>query len=219
MFKTLFILALAVFSTVASANNIAPQYRDLKLPTQALLEHQTFASPLAIDPNRMFTVNAGDTSGIGATVSTFLAQPDVPRNIIVTPGTSFASVKAGNVVVSGTDFFGNSIVENIAVVNGQSTPSYGAKAFKTVTAVGLPAETSPFSATWSVGMGAQLGLKRCMGLAGDFFQAELNGVKEASAPSVTVNASAISSNTVSLSSALNGSNVDVYFVQNFRCFP
>jgi hypothetical protein len=219
MTRFIVVLLGALFAANAYAIPVHPYYQDIKLPTQSMVEHQNIAAPLAIDPNRFFTANAGDTSGIGATVTSFLAQPDVPRSVIVTPGTPSSSVKAGNVIVSGTDFFGKVISESIAISAGQTTPSYGTKAFKTITAVGLPAENSPFSATWSVGMGARLGLKRCMGLAGDIFHAELGGVKEATAPAVLNNTTTISGNTVSLSSALNGSDVDVYFIQNFRCFP
>lgn len=195
---------------------------DLKLPTQAMIEHQTVSGPILGSTYVLKNADAGNTSTAAASITSFSAQPDVPRNIVITPGGTTADVAACTVVVAGTDFFGQSISEDFAFLANASTATTGSKAFKTVSSVTFPAncEDTPFGASWSVGTGSKLGLKRCMDDAGHFLHASLAGVKEATAPTVAVGSTtAVSGNTATLNSALNGSDVDLFFMQNYSCTP
>ncbi len=184
-------LALIFFTVFATSANAALSifYQDAKLPTQVMTEHQNIAAPTVGNANLILSAAIGPTgAGVVRTYTTgFLAQPDVPRNITVQPGSSagslgFGAILAGNVVVSGTDFFGRAITEAFPITAAQTTLQTGNLAFKTITAVTFPAEQTGFSATWSVGTGAKLGLKRCMARAGDVVSAELNGVREVTFP-------------------------------------
>lgn len=135
-----------------------------------------------------------------------LTSPAVPRNLSVTGN---ASGITGDVVVTGTNWLGEEITETIAL-NGASTV-LGNKAFRTVTEVSLPVETHEGTDTVSVGWGDKLGLPYLLA-HNTVLAAYLNNVKEGTAPTVAVSATAIESNTVDLNSALNGSVVDVYLI-------
>lgn len=187
-----------------------------------MTETQTFTNPAAAGSADVLSGNAGNTSAAAATVTTFVAQPDVPRNLVITPGTSTVDVAACTVVVAGTNIFGNSMTENFTFTNNQSAAKGGASAFKTVTSVTFPAncEDGAFAATWSVGYGESLGVKRCMTNGGDFLFSLLNGSKEATAPTMTVDADEVEKNTADFNGTMNGSNdFTLYFFQNYSCSP
>jgi len=135
-----------------------------------------------------------------------LTGPAVPRNLSVTGN---ASGITGNVVITGTNWLGEEITETIAL-NGTSTV-LGNKAFRTVTKVSLPVEIHAGTDTVSVGWGDKLGLGYKLA-HNTVLAAYLNNVKEGTAPTVAVSATEIESNTVDLSSALNGTAVDIYLI-------
>lgn len=140
------------------------------------------------------------------TVTTAITSPAVPRNVSVTGN---ASGITGNVVVTGTNYNGDTITETIAL-SGTSTVA-GTKAFKTVTSIALPAKTNSSGDTVSVGIGSALGLQYKLAHNTVIF-AFLDNTKEATAPTVTVSASALESNTITLNSSLSGKVVDAYLV-------
>ena len=78
------------------------------------------------------------------------AQPAYPRRLVVTPGGTTADVKAGNVVIKGTDWEGVAISENFAFLDNASTATNGTKRFKTVTEITFPVQDGA-GATWDVG--------------------------------------------------------------------
>jgi hypothetical protein len=66
-------------------------------------------------------------------------------------------------------------------------------------------------ATISIGWGDKLGLPLKLSHNTVLF-AFLNNTLEGTAPTVTVSSSVLSSNTIDLNSALNGTKVDVYLI-------
>lgn len=222
MNRFLLLICALAFSTQTAMGAIRPYYQDIKLPSQQMVEKQTISNPAAAGTNQILSANAGATSGTAVTVTSFLAQPDVPRNVVITPGGTTADVAACTVVVSGTDFNGQSLSENFAFLANASTATTGSKAFKTVSSVVFPAscEDSPYNATWSVGYGEKLGLKKCMAAAGHVLFSTLNGDKEATGPTIAASASAVSGNTADFVGTMNGSNdFELFFIQNFACRP
>jgi hypothetical protein len=195
--------------------------RDVKFPSQQMVEKQSIDNPAAAGTTQVLSGNAGATSAAAATVTTFVAQPDVPRNLVITPGGTTGDVEACTVTVTGTNIFGRSISETFAFLADASTATTGAKAFKTVTSISWAAncESGSFAATWSVGYGEKLGLKRCMANAGDIFFSLLNGAKEGTAPTMTADSDEVEKNTADFNGTMNGSNDFVlYFIQNYGCF-
>lgn len=128
------------------------------------------------------------------------AQPDVCRNVTITGNTAGM---AGNVVVHGTDFLGNSISETIAL-SGTSTVA-GNLAFATVTTIDLPVQTGGGD-TVSVGSGSKLGLDQVV-TRDTVLKTFLNGVPETLGSWTVATGTSISNCTCTLSSALNGDQV------------
>ncbi|ADZ70111.1 hypothetical protein [Polymorphum gilvum] len=139
-------------------------------------------------------------------VTAFDGQPDVARNVTVKGNDANVS---GDVVVAGTNIEGQAISETIAL-NG-STLVAGTKAFLTVTQVTLPPYDTADTERVRVGLGAKLGLPLALS-RNTVLAAYLDGVREGTAPTVAVSASALEANTATLNSALDGSAViiDLY---------
>ncbi len=145
-------------------------------------------------------------TGAAQQITAGITSPAAPRTLTIKGN---AAGIAGNVVIHGTNFAGESITETIAL-NGDAVVG-GAKAFRTVTRIDLPAETHPGTDTVMVGWAEALGLP--FRLAHDtVLAAYFNGTREATAPTVAVSPTAIEDNTIDLSSALTGQDVDVYLV-------
>lgn len=215
-FLLLFIMTLFTMEAFAY---VVPTFRDIKPATQIMLEKQSIAAPLLGTATRLKSANASSNVAT-TTITSFTAQPDVPRNIVVTTGGTTASCTGGTVVVSGTNFYGAAISENFTISNTQNGATTGAKAFKAVSSVLIPIQSNGTGCTYSVGTGTKLGLKSCMASADHFFHAGFGGVKEGTAPTIAASATAVESNTAILNSALDGaSNVILFFAQNFACHP
>lgn len=215
LFAFLFVF---MFCMTAFGLNINVSRQDMKLATQAMIEHQTITTPIVALTTRLKSAQATSAS-VTTTVSTFLAQPDVPRNITITTGGTTADVNAGDVVVTGTNFFGKAITESIAITENQAGTSSGVKAFKTVTSVVIPIQDGT-GALYDIGVGDVLGLKRCMANVGAVAWAVFDGAFEATRPTCVADVDEVEKNTCDINGTLNGAkNVELYFVQNFRCGP
>lgn len=216
-----FLLTLLAFLVATDAQAVPRRYfQDANFPTQRQVEWQTITNPAAAGTTDVLSANAGNTSTAAVTVSSFVAQPDVPRNLVITPGSTTADVAACTVVVNGTNFAGQVISEDFAFLANASSATTGAKAFKTVTSVVFPAncEDTPFTASWSVGYGEKLGVKNCLAKKGHVVHSTLNGDKEATGPTMVVDDDEIEKNTADLNGTMNGSNdFELFFFQNFRC--
>lgn len=220
--RTLISLALFLVTSSALAVPVAINRQDVKFPTQQMVEKQVFAGPLASSTTRVASATAGPTSAAAATLTTFLAQPDMPRNLEISPGGTTGDIEACVITVAGTDFFSRSISETFTFAADATLKVVGNRAFKTVTSVTWPAncESGGFAATWSVGIGEKLGLKRCMLSSGDVFFSTLNYVKEGTAPLLASSPSTISSNTVDFNGTMSSTALfNLYFMQDFQCFP
>lgn len=194
---------------------------DLKLPSQQMIERQLISAPGGSSTNGILSASAGATSAAAATVSSFAGQPDVPRNLVITPGGTTGDIESCVITVSGTSITGSSISEDFTFSANQSTAVTGNKAFKTVTSVAFPAncESGGFAATWSIGVGFKLGLRKCMRNAANFLHASYNGVYESTRPTIAASASAVESNTATLNTTLAGSDVELFYFQNYACSP
>jgi hypothetical protein len=218
--KNFLILALvSLYGANAIAAPLKPYYQDIKLPTQAMLEHQTWTLPIVATANYIATTqNVTNASGT-TTVTSFAHQPDYPRNITITTGGTTASIAAGTAVVTGTNFFDQTITENFTISADQNGATTGNKAFKTVTSVVFPAGDGA-SATFTVGVGSKLGMKRCSDEAGYYVFSVFNSAYETTRGTMAVSSTAIESNTFAPNGTMDGAKpVELFFVQNYRCFP
>lgn len=223
--KTLFVTLLTVLSFITITASAAPVKRlaqPVKIPSQEVLEHQTIVTPILADDDRVLTTNAGPTSAAVVAVTSFTAQPDVARNITITPTGTTTDVEACNVTVSGTNIFGKPISEVLAFLANASTATAGLKAFKTVTSVSWAAncESGGFAATWTIGVGDVLGLNRCMANAGSLGWTAFNGAFETTRATTVADSNEVEKNTIDVNGTLDGAkSVEAFYVQNFGCFP
>ena len=216
-FKAIFlILAFALALPTNAAYEV--KQRDLKLPSQNPPRRIQIANAVLADADRILNDNAGGGAS-GATVSSFLAQPDVCRVITVTPGGTTADVGAGDITITGTNAFGETITDTITLTANQSTLGAGTKAFCAVTSIAFPAEDSPYGATFDVGVSDKLGLDRCMD--GDAVLLTMfAGAYEGTRPTVTYDADEVEKNTVDINGTLDGAkDIDLYFLENYACAP
>jgi hypothetical protein len=168
------------------------------------LAHVSLGSPAAANNT---AVHAAITlaDGAAAEVTTGITNPDIPRAIRIKGS---AAGIAGNIVINGTNELDEAISETIAA-NGANAVD-GSKAFKTVTKVTVPARTTAGD-NISIGYNDVLGLPYKL-VTNTVLAASLNHVREATAPTVAVSATAIESNTIDLNSALNGNPVEAWLM-------
>lgn len=178
---------------------------------EAFLAHFQVSAANATAANAMGIHAAVVDNGTQQVITTNLTQPSVPRNITATAGGTAADIGAIQVIIEGTDYADNLISETLpAFTVGTAGTVTGAKAFKTITQIIIPAHVG-IAATTSAGFGEKLGLP--FKLAHNTVQeALLNNVKEGTAPAVTTDANNIDGNTFDLNSALSGNVVDVYLL-------
>jgi hypothetical protein len=212
------LLALLLVATPSLAA-IDVQRRDLKLATQQLVEKQTISGPALAGSADVLSAHAGSTAGAPVEVTSFVAQPDVARNLVVTPGGTAASVRQSEVIIYGTDLFGVTLMEVFAIPDNHASAVTGSLAFSTITKIVLPGEEGAYAASWSVGYGEKLGMKRCMDEAGHLMFSTFDGAYEATRPTVVVGAS-VASNTADINGTMDGSkDSELFFFQNFVCLP
>ena len=132
------------------------------------------------------------------------------RNVTVTHTIDGAVDTLGTVVVVGTDLADAVITETFTPVNG--TTVQGTLAFKTVTSVtGVGWIIAEANDTIEVGFGDLIGLPDRLSATTRVLGASLATVMETTRPTITFSATVLSSNTVDLNSALNGTAVAIYY--------
>ena len=153
---------------------------------------------------------AGTTVTATPASEEFIAQPPCARNLTVTvAATTAGDVKAAAIVVTGKNLAGETITESFTPTADTPATLVGAKAFASVTSVAVPAQDGD-SVTVDVGFGQLIGLpykldkKRVILTLND-------GVVD-TAPTLTISASALESNTVDFNGSLDGSVMDMSII-------
>lgn len=206
------------FGAIQASAYTVPVRRDLKPASQQMIEKRAIDNAILADVDRVLNDQATSAS-VTTTVTTFLAQPDVPRAISVTPGGTTADVPAGDVVITGTNIFGETITESITLAANASSVVHGASAFSTVTSILFPIQDGP-DATYDIGVNDVLGLHRCMASAGDVIFAVFDNAYEATRPTCVADADEVEKNTCDINGTLDGAkDIKLYFIQNFACLP
>jgi|WetSurMetagenome_2_1015567.scaffolds.fasta_scaffold43231_4 hypothetical protein len=162
------------------------------------------ASPAAASSTSVHAAITLPTTGTTAVI-TGITNPAVPRCLRVVGNEADMDQ---SVVIAGTNMAGEAITETF-VLNGV-TPVDGTKAFKTVTQITAPTRKDA-DETITVGVCDKLGIAHCL-LLNTVCRAILNGVLEAVAPTVAMDADEVEKNTVKLNSALDGNQVDFFYV-------
>ncbi len=142
-------------------------------------------------------------TGAQQVVTTGITSPTVARNITATAGGTAGDIKAIQVVIAGTNMADEAITETLpAFTENTAGTVTGSKAFKTVTSITIPAHDGT-GATTAIGFGAKLGLPYKLYSTGQILDAVFAGSAETLAAK-TVSSSAVESNTVTTTTALDG---------------
>lgn len=140
-----------------------------------------------------------------------ITNPTPSRNVTATAGGTAGDIKAIQPIVRGTNDNDEAISETLPAFTVDTAGTVtGNKAFKAITSIEIPPHDG-IGATTSIGTGAKLGLGKKLGL-NTVLNAYLANVKEGTAPTVASSSSAVESNTVTLNSALDGTDVIVDFI-------
>lgn len=158
-------------------------------------------------------VHAAHTDdGSPEVLTTGITNPPYPRNITATAGGTAGDVKAIAVVIEGTNFLDEVITETLPAFTVDTPGTVaGSKAFKTVTKITIPAHDGT-GATTAIGFGDICGLPYVIAEKFVVLAAYHNDIREGTLPTVVTDDDEIEKNTFDLSTALNGSVVDLYFV-------
>jgi hypothetical protein len=202
---TLFLLVLIPIFAVGAWYPFNPKTGDMQTDglsafraQQCHVAHYRWPSPdtAAVDAVCDVTPTVGVARLVtGAT----LTQPDVCRGLTVKAPSSYSGV----VDVTGTNLAGVVITEAFTL-SGTNTTT-GVKAFRTVTAVEVPAGEQI-----QVGTSDKLGLPYRSAFA-TVFSAWLDGTLEGTPPTVVRDTDELEKNTIDLNSALNNKQVDLFF--------
>lgn len=172
---------------------------------------KSLGSPAAASTTAVHAAVTDD--GTEQTITTAITNPAVPRCLTATAGGTATDIKAIQVTINGTDANGATITEALPAFTVDTAGTVtGSKAFAAVTSIVIPAHDG-VGATTAVGTSEKLGLGAHLA-RNTVLAAYLDGVKEGTAPTVAVSASALSSNTVDLNSSLDGTEVIVDFYQS-----
>lgn len=179
----------------------------------SFIAHSLIAAPVAVDTDGIVD-GAETTTGAEAeplVITTFLAQPDVARNITVTvAATTAGDVAAGDIVVTGTDLSGAVISENFAITADTPATVTGNLAFKTITSVTVPVQDGA-SVTVDVGWGKKFGLPYKLSTNALVLLKLFDGTADTG--TVTASASSLSANVLALNGTPNGTkNIDLYII-------
>jgi len=175
---------------------------------------QTIAAAESSDDDQIFNTTGGALNTTTKLIITstgtysgyFLAQPDVPRNII---GTVNASTNL-SVKITGTDISGAAITENLTWSAATGVKA-STKAFKTVTRVDATLTAGETAKTLKLGTGDLLGLNTTLSKNTVLFDF-VGATRDTTAPSVTVNGTVVSLNTIDTYTAPGGSATMVWMV-------
>lgn len=179
--------------------------------TRSVVTHYQVAAAAATAASATGIHAAVTDTGAQVVVTTAITQPSTPRNITATAGGTAGDIKAIQVIVAGTNYNGDAITETLPAFTVDTAGIVaGIKAFKTITSITIPAHDGT-GATTAIGFGEVLGLPDKLA-HNTVLLASLGNTREGTAPTVTVSATALESNTFDLNSALNGTVVDVYYL-------
>jgi len=183
----------------------------LKLPFVAVSQYDLTAAQAVVADVNWFVTSTHMIVGAYALANT--AMPGAvtcARNVTVTHTIDGAVDDLGTIVIVGTDLADAAITETITPVNG--TTVQGLLAFKTITSItGVDWIIAEANDTIEVGFGDLIGLPDRLTATTKVLTASLATVMEATRPTVTFSTTVLASNTVDLSSALNGTAVAIYY--------
>lgn len=189
---------------------------DVRTIKNTLLSPVCFApgTPAVSDDDR-FVTSVAMKVGAYTLAATTMPEAAIARKLLITV-TQVGGVNdtMGTLAIVGTDIAGNALSETIApTANSTKTTLNAFKTVSSITGAGWSRDAGAGSEdTIKIGTSEAIGLPDKLSDTAQVLFASLDGTKEATAPTVTVDASVLAKNTVDLNSALNGTAVKVYYL-------
>ena len=166
---------------------------------------------------------AADTDGIHAAVTDTgveqeitedITNPAIPRNVTATAGGTAGDIKAIQVVVIGKRAGKTVTITLPAFTENTAGTVESSKTLDEITSITIPAHDGT-GATTAIGWGDKLGLPWMLERNTLLYkQTFLDDTVESAEPTIAVSSTAIENNTIDLNSALDGTDVDAYFIVN-----
>lgn len=141
------------------------------------------------------------------TITDGISNPPYPRNITITIGGDTGDVKAGDIVVYGTNIAGKEISETFTLIDDDTAVEAGTKAFKTVTSIVIPAQEDT-GATFTFGFGELMGLPFI--LKGKPLVFVLDDGVLATTPAITADDDELEKNVIDMYGSLDGSAYEIF---------
>jgi hypothetical protein len=170
---------------------------------------------LAVSDDDRFVTSVAMKVGAYTLALNAMPEAGVARKLLITV-TQAGGVNdtMGTLVIVGTDLAGNALSETIAPTANSTKTTVNA--FKTVTSITGAGWVRDAGAgtedTIKIGTSEAIGLPDKLSDTAQILFVSLDGVKEATAPTITVDASVLAKNTVDLNSSLNGTAVKIYYL-------
>lgn len=163
----------------------------------------TAAQAVAATANGIFAAKA--LPAAATTYTTFDGSMPYARNVTAV----CSDTQTGIMVITGSDINDDVITESVTLASAVAVTS--TKAFKTVTSIRLPIKVGV--ETINVGWGDKIAVPFKLRDAADrpVVEATLAGVIETTAPTLTASVTDLAKNLIDLDSALNGSEVCIYY--------
>jgi hypothetical protein len=175
------------------------------------IAHIEVPAAAAVVANTTAVLAAVTSTALTQVITTGITNPAYARNITATAGGTAGDIKAIQVIIEGTNMDNETITETLPAFTVDTAGTVaGAKAFRTVTKVTIPAHDGT-GATTAIGFGEVLGIPYKLP-HNTVLLAYHNNAREGTLPTVATSATVLESNTFDLNTALNGSKVDVYLV-------
>jgi len=199
---------MSIFSNLKKYQKLYTDVKSLMCTRGFIANFQiSAAKATAASANGIHLANA--TSAALTTITTAITSPLTPRNITATAAGTAADIKAVQVIITGTNFNDEIITETLPAFTVDTAGIVsGAKAFKTVTKIEIPAMDGA-GATVAIGQGSILGLPYILDHKA-ILKAYLDNVIDTVAAETF--GATLSLNTFTLTTALSGKVVDVYLI-------
>jgi len=196
---------------------------DAPLSGDIWLTRQIWTDPVASDVDAFktsFTAPAADTTYSGSALNgaTGQGEVDFARNFTITGTTGTGEALESKVItVTGTDMDDQALQEQITTTvlgASASATDEGKHAFKTITSVAVPADSSGSPGAYEFGFGEVFGLSRPLTQGGLIKEFTDNAVPGGAA-TVVLNPTALPNGSVDFNTSPNGAHdYVVYFIAN-----
>lgn len=197
---------------VGDADLLIDDATSTELPNNSTKTYTPATNGTSPTDNASIPASASIITSTGATATVWTL--DAPRNLVFATSTAAADTVF---TITGYDVYKVKTVETVTIASGDSTGA-GKKAFKYVESIAIYSAGNITTDTITVGTGEVLGLPYFLTGTGDFIQASLNGVREATHPTVVAGVTTTPSattgdvrGTIDLNSSLDGNAVVAYF--------